>query len=181
RARPVIMASMTRPRISLGVALWVACRLLCLVFHHRPRIHVLIPLKAILKDAFKNYPTLTSYLRVLTGLSVIPIVAFVGFSLFVGSILVGMGLLFVFTWGSVVIGGAFFALMISLAFLIAAAFWIVLGLFNTIFVLRLMYNAQTTFVHRVKRSPVIRELVNHVNEKRLHHQQNGINEDAKSS
>jgi hypothetical protein len=43
---------------------------------------------------------------VLAGLSLIPILAFVGFSLFIGSILVGMGLTFVLTWGSVIIGSA---------------------------------------------------------------------------
>lgn len=43
-----------------------------------------------------------------------------------------------------------FVLMISLAFLVAAAFWIVMGLFLAIFVLRLVYNVQTTFVEKVR-------------------------------
>ncbi|KAA1091211.1 hypothetical protein PGT21_028552 [Puccinia graminis f. sp. tritici] len=123
-----------------------------------------------------------SYMMVLAGMSVIPIIAFIGFSLCVSSILVGIGITFVLTWGSVIIGCAFFALMISLAFLVAAAFWVVVGLFMTIFVLRLMYNVQTSFVHKVKHSQVIKELVNHANEKRLHHhQQNDMAEDVKSS
>ncbi|EFP79982.1 hypothetical protein PGTUg99_023248 [Puccinia graminis f. sp. tritici] len=153
-----------------------------MVAKNTARVHVLIPLEAILKDAFKNYPTTTSYMMVLAGMSVIPIIAFIGFSLCVSSILVGIGITFVLTWGSVIIGCAFFALMISLAFLVAAAFWVVVGLFMTIFVLRLMYNVQTSFVHKVKHSQVIKELVNHANEKRLHHhQQNDMAEDVKSS
>jgi len=143
------------------------------------RIHVLIPLEAIVKDAFRNYPTVTSYLVLLAGLSVIPIVAFVGFSLFVSSILVGMGLAFVVTWGSIIIGCAFFVLMISLAFLVATAFWIVMGLFLTIFVLRLMYNLQTTFMEKVRHSQVIQELVNHAREKRLQHRQNSLDRPSK--
>lgn len=138
------------------------------------RIHVLIPLGAILNDAMKNYPKLTSYILVLAGLSVIPIIAFVGFSLFISSILIGMGLMFVVSWGSAIIGFAFFLLVISLAFLVAAALWIVLGLFMTIFVLRLMHNLQNTFVHKIKHSQVIRELVNHSNEKQRLQQQNGV-------
>ncbi|KAH9460223.1 hypothetical protein Pst134EB_008408 [Puccinia striiformis f. sp. tritici] len=128
-----------------------------MVAQNKFRIHVLTPLGAILKDAYKTYPALTSYLMVLTGLSVIPIIAFVGFSI------------------------AFFVLMMSLAFLVAAAFWIVIGLFVTIFALRLVYNVQTKFVHKVKHSQVVKELVNHANEKRLHHQQNGIDENVKSA
>ncbi|KAH9469994.1 hypothetical protein MJO28_004124 [Puccinia striiformis f. sp. tritici] len=152
-----------------------------MVAQNKFRIHVLTPLGAILKDAYKTYPALTSYLMVLTGLSVIPIIAFVGFSMFVGSILAGMGLAFVLTWGSIIIGSAFFVLMMSLAFLVAAAFWIVIGLFVTIFALRLVYNVQSKFVHKVKHSQVVKELVNHANEKRLHHQQNGIDENVKSA
>ncbi|PLW13338.1 hypothetical protein PCANC_14686 [Puccinia coronata f. sp. avenae] len=141
------------------------------------RVHVLIPLEEILKDAFRNYPTVTSYLMVLAGLSLIPILAFVGFSLFIGSILVGMGLTFVLTWGSVIIGSAFFALLASLAFLAAASFWIVLGLFVTIFAARLAYNLQKNVAEKFRHSKVVKELYNHAHEKRLHQQQqNGLDE-----
>ncbi|KNZ43703.1 hypothetical protein VP01_995g7 [Puccinia sorghi] len=154
------------------------------------RIHVFIPLEAIVKDAFRNYPTLTtrwsfpfilnnlnirytnhakqkkSYMMVLAGLSVIPIVAFVGFSLFLMS--------YFFMLCEV------FVLMISLAFLVAAAFWIVMGLFLAIFVLRLVYNVQTTFVEKVRHSQVIKDLVNHVHEKRRQHHQNSLGRTSKS-
>ncbi|PLW40513.1 hypothetical protein PCASD_08850 [Puccinia coronata f. sp. avenae] len=97
--------------------------------------------------------------------------------LFIGSILVGMGLTFVLTWGSVIIGSAFFALLASLAFLAAASFWIVLGLFVTIFAARLAYNLQKNVAEKFRHSKVVKELYNHAHEKRLHQQQqNGLDE-----
>ncbi|KAI9626983.1 hypothetical protein H4Q26_017616 [Puccinia striiformis f. sp. tritici PST-130] len=157
-----------------------------MVAQNKFRIHVLTPLGAILKDAYKTYPLLPYVFvhLVLDGIDRIERDTdhrFRRLSMFVGSILAGMGLAFVLTWGSIIIGSAFFVLMMSLAFLVAAAFWIVIGLFVTIFALRLVYNVQTKFVHKVKHSQVVKELVNHANEKRLHHQQNGIDENVKSA
>ncbi|KAH9469996.1 hypothetical protein MJO29_004163 [Puccinia striiformis f. sp. tritici] len=116
-----------------------------MVARNKFRIHVLTPLGAILKDAYKTYPALTSYMMVLTRLSVIPIIAFVGFSMFAGSIVAGMGLAFV-------LGERAVLLMSCL-----------------------------TGIDDQQYSQVVKELVNHANEKRLHHQQNRIDENVKSA
>ncbi|KAH9825308.1 hypothetical protein DFH28DRAFT_877893 [Melampsora americana] len=64
------------------------------------------PLRAIFKDAFKNYPTATSYFMIFCALSVLPIMCFVGFTIFTASALLAIGLIFVLSWGGVMIGSA---------------------------------------------------------------------------
>ncbi|KAG0148306.1 hypothetical protein CROQUDRAFT_655000 [Cronartium quercuum f. sp. fusiforme G11] len=134
-------------------------------------MHVIAPLRTIFKDAFKNYPTATSYFMIFCGLSLLPILCFIGFSLFATSALLAVSLIFVLTWGGMILGSALFTLLMSLAFLAFATFWIVLVLFSTIFVLRLIYNIQTVFVRKLRDSQVVRDMSQHLHEKRLQKQQ----------
>lgn len=129
------------------------------------------PLRAIFKDAFKNYPTATSYFMIFCGLSLLPIMCFVGFTIFTASALLAIGLVFVLTWGGVMIGSALFALLLSLAFLAFATFWIVIALFSTIFVLRLIYNVQKVFMHQVGDSQLFQDMSQHLHEKGLKRKQ----------
>ncbi|POW12075.1 hypothetical protein PSTT_04843 [Puccinia striiformis] len=120
-----------------------------------------------------------SVLMVLPGLVVIPVTAFVSlslvvslmFNLAVSSILAGLGLSLLFTWGSIVIGCCFAIFLISITFFIAAPFWIVVGFFVAIFVIRSKKNVQTMFL---KRSQMITGSVNHLDEQRIYYQQKYI-------
>ncbi|KAI8456606.1 hypothetical protein BY996DRAFT_6961574 [Phakopsora pachyrhizi] len=120
-------------------------------------VHVLSPIQAIFKDAFKNYPTLTSFVMVFSGLSMLPILSFLGFSLFTFSILGGMSLMFMLTWGGVIFGSALALLMTTLAFLAVASFWVVIGSFFSIMAMRLLYNTQRFFLGKLKESRLARE------------------------
>ncbi|KAH9441909.1 hypothetical protein MJO29_004166 [Puccinia striiformis f. sp. tritici] len=123
--------------------------------------------------------TVQSVLMVLPGLVVIPVTAFVSlslvvslmFNLAVSSILAGLGLSLLFTWGSIVIGCCFAIFLISITFFIAAPFWIVVGFFVAIFVIRSKKNVQTMFL---KRSQMITGSVNHLDEQRIYYQQKYI-------
>jgi len=130
-------------------------------------MHVVSPIQSIFKDAFKNYPTITSYVMVFSGLSVLPILSFLGFSVFAVSILVGLGMMFVLTWGSIILGSAMMVLLASLGFLAIATFWIVIGSFLALFAFRLLFNLQSITVHRIKDSSIVRELREQAREKKL--------------